>query len=257
MIIRPSLEMSWTAALLSSLEASGVRGKALQTLSALRETDKQSRKRGAELWEEEAALLEEVKRAAKDKGAAGFDEAKWRARADALIARRQEFTAQFEEHLKCASALYNVLDEQISVMDANTREISNLYRYLSSDAPKKRRKNASVRGGGLLGVTGGTGEEEEGEAREANEPTYCLCHQEAFGDMVACENSDCPIEWFHYPCVGLKEEPVEAWYCSLCRTDGGGAAPIASLPSTDDEAESTNLRGTNNEGGETESEHEE
>ena len=74
--------------------------------------------------------------------------------------------------------------------------------------------------------------------------------------MVACENSDCPIEWFHYPCVGLKEEPVEAWYCSMCRTCDG-AAPIASLPSTDDEAESTNPRGTNNEGGETESEHEE
>lgn len=28
----------------------------------------------------------------------------------------------------------------------------------------------------------------------------------SFGSMVACENPDCAIEWFHFECVGLKVE---------------------------------------------------
>ncbi len=37
---------------------------------------------------------------------------------------------------------------------------------------------------------------------DPNEPTYCTCNRVSFGDMVACENDACPIEWFHYECVG-------------------------------------------------------
>ena len=25
--------------------------------------------------------------------------------------------------------------------------------------------------------------------------------------MVACDNEDCPYEWFHYPCVGITDPP--------------------------------------------------
>lgn len=28
-----------------------------------------------------------------------------------------------------------------------------------------------------------------------------------FQDMVACDNVDCPYEWFHYPCVGISAPP--------------------------------------------------
>jgi hypothetical protein len=49
------------------------------------------------------------------------------------------------------------------------------------------------------------------------EPVYCLCQRVAFGDMVACDNEDCPIEWFHYPCVGLTKQPKNAWLCPKCR----------------------------------------
>ncbi|XP_022735079.1 PHD finger protein ING1-like isoform X2 [Durio zibethinus] len=51
---------------------------------------------------------------------------------------------------------------------------------------------------------------------DPNEPTYCLCNQVSYGEMVACDNPDCKIEWFHFGCVGLKEQPKGKWYCSDC-----------------------------------------
>lgn len=51
---------------------------------------------------------------------------------------------------------------------------------------------------------------------DPNEPTYCFCNQVSFGEMVACDNPDCRIEWFHFGCVGLKEKPKGKWYCPDC-----------------------------------------
>ena len=34
--------------------------------------------------------------------------------------------------------------------------------------------------------------------------------------MVACDNEDCPYEWFHWSCVGLKSEPNGKWFCEEC-----------------------------------------
>lgn len=51
---------------------------------------------------------------------------------------------------------------------------------------------------------------------DPNEPTYCLCHQVSYGEMVGCDNGDCPVEWFHFACVGLTSKPQGRWYCPLC-----------------------------------------
>lgn len=51
---------------------------------------------------------------------------------------------------------------------------------------------------------------------DPNEPTYCLCHQVSFGEMIGCDNNDCPIEWFHFQCVGLTSKPKGKWYCPKC-----------------------------------------
>ncbi|XP_052778965.1 inhibitor of growth protein 3-like [Mya arenaria] len=51
---------------------------------------------------------------------------------------------------------------------------------------------------------------------DPNEPRYCLCNQVSYGEMVGCDNDDCPIEWFHYPCVGLTQAPKGKWYCPQC-----------------------------------------
>ncbi|RRT46679.1 hypothetical protein B296_00052721 [Ensete ventricosum] len=80
---------------------------------------------------------------------------------------------------------------------------------------------------------------------DPNEPTYCVCHQVSFGDMIACDNENSIIscqqlysclshllfhlvvfdpqceggEWFHYSCVGLTPETrfKGKWFCPTCR----------------------------------------
>lgn len=52
---------------------------------------------------------------------------------------------------------------------------------------------------------------------DPNEPTYCLCEQVSYGEMIGCDNDECPIEWFHFSCVGLHHKPKGKWYCPKCR----------------------------------------
>lgn len=52
---------------------------------------------------------------------------------------------------------------------------------------------------------------------DPNEPTYCLCDQVSYGEMIGCDNAECPIEWFHFSCVGLSHKPKGKWYCPRCR----------------------------------------
>ncbi|GBG90735.1 hypothetical protein CBR_g51242 [Chara braunii] len=56
---------------------------------------------------------------------------------------------------------------------------------------------------------------------DPNEPTYCLCNQVSYGEMIACDNPSCKIEWFHFECVGLTssdDRPKGKWYCPTCAT---------------------------------------
>lgn len=51
---------------------------------------------------------------------------------------------------------------------------------------------------------------------DEDEPLYCYCNQVSYGNMIACDNDDCPREWFHLPCVKLDKAPVgrTKWFCS-------------------------------------------
>ncbi|CAB3982381.1 Inhibitor of growth 1 [Paramuricea clavata] len=51
---------------------------------------------------------------------------------------------------------------------------------------------------------------------DPNEPTYCLCNQVSFGEMIGCDNEGCAIEWFHFQCVNLTSKPKGKWYCPKC-----------------------------------------
>jgi len=51
---------------------------------------------------------------------------------------------------------------------------------------------------------------------DPNEPTYCLCQQVSYGEMIGCDNQDCPIEWFHFGCMNLTTKPKGKWYCPKC-----------------------------------------
>ncbi|KAF8563521.1 hypothetical protein P879_11209 [Paragonimus westermani] len=50
-----------------------------------------------------------------------------------------------------------------------------------------------------------------------DERLYCLCKKVSFGDMIACDNKDCEVEWFHFACVDIRVQPKGKWYCPLCR----------------------------------------
>ena len=61
-------------------------------------------------------------------------------------------------------------------------------------------------------------EMEEGDDEgEGDDKKYCVCHSVSYGNMVACDNDDCPNEWFHWSCVGVSREPVGKWFCPDCR----------------------------------------
>ncbi len=55
---------------------------------------------------------------------------------------------------------------------------------------------------------------------DPDEPTYCLCGQISWGQMVMCENSSKCVggEWFHFSCVSLVNKPKGKWYCPKCLT---------------------------------------
>jgi hypothetical protein len=74
-------------------------------------------------------------------------------------------------------------------------------------------------------------DEEGGEDKRL----YCTCQQVSYGNMVACDDGDCPYEWFHWgtfppallflnfgltvghvACVNLTKEPPGKWYCPTC-----------------------------------------
>eukprot|EP00118_Oscarella_pearsei_P002179 m.9758 g.9758 ORF g.9758 m.9758 type:complete len:471 (+) comp21608_c0_seq3:27-1439(+) len=52
---------------------------------------------------------------------------------------------------------------------------------------------------------------------DPNEPRYCTCNQVSYGEMVGCDNAECPYEWFHYGCVGMTEPPKGKWFCASCK----------------------------------------
>ncbi|KAJ7794477.1 hypothetical protein B0H14DRAFT_3114808 [Mycena olivaceomarginata] len=58
----------------------------------------------------------------------------------------------------------------------------------------------------------------EGEdmAEDKDENLYCFCQRQSYGDMIACDNDDCPYEWFHLSCVQLTQPTPEKWYCREC-----------------------------------------
>ncbi len=73
------------------------------------------------------------------------------------------------------------------------------------------------------GRVGGSIFESTFDAIDPNEPLYCLCRQFAYGDMIACDNEDCEIEWFHMPCVKLKSTPKGGhWLCPVCAKKSKG-----------------------------------
>lgn len=170
-----------------------------------------------------------------------------RIRADAV----DDVLSLTEEKIRVAGQIYDLVDRHIRALDEDLKslEAGNLpYREKlgleenqkacevlglplgkenkgkAAAAPivkpkkKKGRKKASE-GHDLEGqaVAQNPGTAAKTGAVDESEPLYCSCHRISFGDMIACDNNECPIEWFHYECVGLTSVPKGKWYCPDCR----------------------------------------
>ncbi|WVQ68356.1 uncharacterized protein L199_006563 [Kwoniella botswanensis] len=67
----------------------------------------------------------------------------------------------------------------------------------------------------------GIGQEQFNIPADPNEPRYCYCNQVSYGQMIGCENEECPLEWFHLTCLGLESPPQGKWWCDICRPKVG------------------------------------
>lgn len=46
---------------------------------------------------------------------------------------------------------------------------------------------------------------------------HCRCPYDEVSEMIACDNKNCRVEWFHFDCVGITVAPKGNWYCPDCR----------------------------------------
>ncbi|CAO2651109.1 Nn.00g094060.m01.CDS01 [Neocucurbitaria sp. VM-36] len=56
-------------------------------------------------------------------------------------------------------------------------------------------------------------------ALTSDDTPWCTCRQPYDGDlMIECEDDECPIQWFHGRCVGIRGGigEQETWYCEQC-----------------------------------------
>ena len=68
--------------------------------------------------------------------------------------------------------------------------------------------------------TQGTSSSQSGGAVQSSSQTFCYCNGPEIGEMIACDNNDCSIEWFHLKCLKINSNsiPKGKWYCPDCRT---------------------------------------
>lgn len=59
----------------------------------------------------------------------------------------------------------------------------------------------------------------EQKAVQSTERLYCHCRcpYDEVSEMIACDNPNCRVEWFHFDCVGIAVAPKGNWYCPDCR----------------------------------------
>lgn len=163
---------------------------------------------------------------------------------DALKETWQRIQQICEQKVALSQQLYDFVDQNICSMDKETKafdkELSKARGHLSLPrgnpadelyvAPAEPVKSNLKRKRGTRGANPGSPDSSsgqrlpgadicpEGPAPASEEPTYCYCQRVSFGDMIACDNDSCAIEWFHLACAGLPPgfQARGNWYCKEC-----------------------------------------
>ena len=142
-----------------------------------------------------------------------------------LNALTRRLYALHDEKVSLAQAAYDCVDDHINKLDKDLSTFEETRRNEDKDYDAKALRNGpnTAVGDGDGGDGDGTG----GNVYDApmanpNEPTYCVCNQVSFGEMIACENDSCPIEWYHFSCVGLNptKKIKGKWICPTCKAAG-------------------------------------
>ena len=130
-----------------------------------------------------------------------------------------------------AVANYDLLDRSVRMIDDEIRTIEKAMESSGDDSLCKAvasrysalGENGQSFGGGQIGgnvdmwgIDFDDIADNEMANVDPNEPVYCFCRQIAFGDMIACDNEECAIEWFHYQCVNLTKQPRNKWLFPDC-----------------------------------------
>uniref|UniRef100_A0A8C5BQC9 Inhibitor of growth protein n=1 Tax=Gadus morhua TaxID=8049 RepID=A0A8C5BQC9_GADMO len=138
-----------------------------------------------------------------------------------------------DDKVQLAMQTYEMVDKHIRRLDADLarfeNELKGKLEVSGYESPEARGlKKADSRGLREKRVSRGRGRKKLKEKTpsdvldmpvDPNEPTYCLCHQVSYGEMIGCDNPDCPIEWFHFACVDLATKPKGKWFCPRCTQD--------------------------------------
>lgn len=137
----------------------------------------------------------------------------------------EEARAFAEDKVDIANQTYNLIDKHIRCLENlsgaqnNSTEQDNNESSTKVSAGQKRkggRQQQNTSNGAKANGEPGTRPLAVDMPLDPNEPRYCTCQQVSFGEMIACDNEDCPIEWFHFACVNLKSKPKGKWYCPEC-----------------------------------------
>ncbi|KAI6204839.1 hypothetical protein M3Y94_00723500 [Aphelenchoides besseyi] len=148
---------------------------------------------------------------------------------DDLLKLLSEWEEKSTEKLQLTSECYEEVDRQIIELDkAYGKFTQNITNNPQTD---KKKSNGKLAGGHNRkrkarqqdGDTDGTLDSLDFDSPlvempvDPNEPTYCICHQISFGQMICCDGKNCPTEWFHFQCVGLTTTPKGKWFCDHCK----------------------------------------
>mmetsp|Transcript_20193 Transcript_20193/g.26679 ORF Transcript_20193/g.26679 Transcript_20193/m.26679 type:complete len:225 (-) Transcript_20193:126-800(-) len=139
---------------------------------------------------------------------------------------------QSNQKVDLAAQAYATLDAHIRSLDHDIARVEAELRQrgvktgLASSTEKNKNEPGDTKGGEVDSSTATEKKRAtsilQGMPIVESEPTYCICRNVAYGDMVACDNPECAQEWFHFACVGLSKQPASGseWLCPNCRSRG-------------------------------------
>jgi len=122
---------------------------------------------------------------------------------------RRTISTIFHKKNALVMSCYDLIDQKVKYIDQMSQSVDELIQLSSSS-----NRNITEESG--ISYLGMKRARSSSDLQSRKEPLYCICNQVAYGDMIACDNEQCSIEWFHYACVGLVDEPSE-WLCRQCQ----------------------------------------